>query len=175
MAGEEWKDKEPEIRHVQVRGKDPQRWAELQGKFVEAVTKLLDTVVDESGRTVRDETREVSGRAIGALKALLEKPAVDNEVKIAEIEKTLAEAEKAWAEADKIAAEAEDQRFETMSKKFNLLMKYRSAIFLGGAEEPTCLFAENPEALVDAATEATSEDQAPASADPSAPEEAAPP
>ena len=80
----------------------------LQEKIYAQIEQLLDAKLPtQDGATLREEMGSIAQSALGRIKAVLDKPAKENEKITAEVSKILAEAEKIYAETRKINAETD--------------------------------------------------------------------
>src|SRR5258708_18237060 len=106
---------------VDVEGNDKSTWAKLKNKLTETLFDLLNTQINSnSGATVRDEIQRITTNVIAFANAKLEKPSIENQKLLAEIEQILANKAKELAETRKINAEAEKIELDNITQKLRI-------------------------------------------------------
>lgn len=111
----------------------PSRLPAMRGplipKLTEAITSILESVVDRSSRaTVRDEAQDLLARSIAHLKDRLSRAGLENEELAARATKLLAEAEASKATAAKTHAEAGEIELRLLARKLQLVIEAERAM-----------------------------------------------
>lgn len=139
---------------VQVRGKDPDRWANLRAKFIRRLDKLLDSTLDSArGTTVRDEAKEFTSALLDFASAKLAKPGLEGEKIAAEIGKTFAERQTELARADKTSEEARELRIKNDISELRLMLGATKAVLVGDDSDEAVLFGKAVDAFLSALNE----------------------
>ncbi len=98
----------------------------LLEKIYKQMMQVLDTELPTtSGHTVREELSAIATKALGNIKAVIDKPALANEKVSAEVSKILAEAEKFYAEARKINVETDTLVLQNYRARMEFLRDLR--------------------------------------------------
>ena len=98
--------------------------------LLEKIYKQMEQVLDaplptENGTTVREELGSIATKALGHVKAVIDKPALENEKVAAEVSKIIAEAEKLYAEARKVNLEADTLAIQNQRARLDFLRDLR--------------------------------------------------
>lgn len=104
--------------------------AEYRRSLLEKIYKQMEQVLDaelptSSGATVRQELSGIATQALGNIKAILDRPGLENEKVTAEVSKILAEAEKLYAEARKIQVETDSIIMQNYRTRLEFLRDLR--------------------------------------------------
>lgn len=98
-------------------------------KLTEAITAVLNSVVDQHNRTtVREEAQDLLSRSIEHLKDRLSRTGLENEALAARATKLLAEAEASKATAAKTQAEAGEIELRLLARKLQLVIEAERAM-----------------------------------------------
>lgn len=101
----------------------------LVPKLTEALTAVLDSVVDHNRRTtVREEAQDLLSRSIEHLKDRLSRAGLENEALAARATKLLAEAEASKATAARTQAEAGEIELRLLARKLQLVIEAERAM-----------------------------------------------
>ena len=133
---------------IEVEGHDKPRWAELRSKLVNVILEILDLKINcKTGGTVEDEFKRISSNVIEYANAKLEKPSIENQKLLAEIEQILANKGKEMAEARKLNAEAEKIELDNIVFKLRIVLG-AAKVLANSSEDPELLiFVKNIEEL----------------------------
>lgn len=121
-----------------LRGADDHGFgSKIRAKLAEAVTGLLDTVIDvKKDMTVREVATDLGSGAIENLRERLRAKGLENAMLEADAYRAMAEAEKIYAEARKAHAEAEGIELDNIPKRITAV---REIMALYRDTEPTQL------------------------------------
>lgn len=109
--------------------------AGLMEKLDRALGRVLDAIVEpDTGATVRDEARAVALEGLGAIRAHLRRPGVENERTLAEIQKLLKEAEALDAEITARQVETDHRRLALVAKQLRIAIEVQRFLDTGSAE-----------------------------------------
>src|SRR5687767_11262990 len=125
---------------VDVVGKSADLWARLRPKLLQAISQMLDTVIDlDRGSTVRDEAKKFTSALLRHAEARLEKPVLENEKIEAEVAEIYAKVETERAQARKINAEAEAQELRNCLTRLKLVLMLAKAAIAGDEGDESLL------------------------------------
>jgi hypothetical protein len=126
---------------IDLEGVDGEKWYHLRKKFVHAIHKTLDTVIDyDTGGTLRDEAKKFTTELLHYGKAKLQKAGLENNELMAQIDLLYSQKEKELAEARKLNAEAEALEIQNNIRKLKLSIGGMKALMMGEAGEEEILF-----------------------------------
>jgi hypothetical protein len=87
------------------------------------IARILDTIAnDEEGTTVREESRALISRSLGAIRAHLDAKGIENDRTVAEIRKLMAEIETIDADVVSKTIEADHRRLALLAKQLQLVI-----------------------------------------------------
>jgi hypothetical protein len=133
---------------VDVTGKTASLWQALRPKLVQAMTDLLDAVIDDAhGTTVRDEMKQLTTALLDYAKANLARPGLENEQLEAQIRRLYVQMEIDRAEARKKHAEADTLEFNNKVRRLRLALGMAKAFLVGDASEEAVIFTAQIEAF----------------------------
>ncbi len=99
------------------------------------VARILDTIAnDEEGTTVREESRTIIAKSLGAIRAHLDAKGIDNEKTVTEIRKLMAEIEAIDADVIARSIEADHRRLAYLAKQLQLVIGLETYLERGEAE-----------------------------------------
>ena len=135
---------------VTVKGNSNELWTRLRQKLFEAVNNLLDTVVDErSGNTLREEAKEFSSLLLKFAKDHLNRPGLENQKIMAEIECLYSAKHKTLAETRKIHAEAGSIELQNRINALKLSLGVSKMLMIGLTDEKSILFLNEIDSLLE--------------------------
>lgn len=135
---------------ISVKGKSDLLWEKLRPKLHEAVNKFLDTVVDSSRKTtIRDEAKELTSSLLKYAKAKLNKPELENQKILAEIDNLYSSKQKDIAEARKIHAEADAIEFQNALNNLRMSLMLTKALLISNKDTNSILFIKEIEGLTE--------------------------
>lgn len=95
----------------------------LMAKLDRALGRVLDAIADPVARTtVREEAQAIAAEGLHAIKAWLNRPGVQNEKTLAEVQKLLAEADAIMAEAAVKATENQHRQLALLAEQLRLVL-----------------------------------------------------
>ena len=95
----------------------------LAGRIDGMIARILDTIAnDEEGTTVREESRALISRSLGAIRAHLDAKGIENDRTVAEIRKLMAEIETIDADVVSKTIEADHRRLALLAKQLQLVI-----------------------------------------------------
>ncbi len=119
---------------VDVSGFDSARWKLYRSKLIDKLYQFLETEIDPIKRTsIGDELSEFTHKLLNYGKAVLDKPIIENN-------KLLAQIEDIYADIRKKNAEAEAIELKNRLKRFKLFLKSAKIIVGGDQGEEAILF-----------------------------------
>ena len=133
---------------ISVEGGDKKLWAKLKSKLVNLITELLETKInDKTGGTTEEELKRATTNLIEYANAKLEKPSIENQKLLVEIESVLATKAKTQAETRKINAEAEKIEIENIAGKLKLALGLAKALGHSTGDQEIIIFIKNIEEI----------------------------
>jgi hypothetical protein len=101
-----------------------------------AIGHVLDAMINpDEVKKAREEAKGVLVDSMKALKAVINKPGLDNEHKVAEIRKLMAEAENIEVDTDGKRLRNEEQQLQLLAKKLSLVMQAQHFALTGNADD----------------------------------------
>jgi hypothetical protein len=130
-------DNENKFLKIEVGGKDEGLWAKLRPKLIEAIESLLDFEIDAENHTsIKVEAQKMVSSLLDNVKSRLNKPGIENQKILAEIDETYTRKQKTVAETRKINAEADSIEVKNKIRKLKLkLAAIELAIKIGNPGE----------------------------------------
>ena len=108
---------------------------QMMSKVSLAIGHVLDAMVNpDEVKKAREEARGVLADSMKAIKAVLNKPGIENERKVAEIRKLMAESESIEVETDGKRIRNEEQQLALLAKKLSLIMQAEHFMQTGSTE-----------------------------------------
>lgn len=102
---------------------DEQIWIKLRNKLLDAITKFLDFEIDPVKQSsLREEAQKFTSALLDYGKSQLNKPGIDNQKSLAEIEELYSKAQRNNAETRKINAEAAAIELDNRIKTLQLVL-----------------------------------------------------
>jgi hypothetical protein len=130
-----------QLARFDVRGKTTALWQSLQPKLIQAMTDVLDAVIDdEHGITVRDEAKQLTTALLHYAQAQLARPGLENERIEAEVRRLYGQMEIDRAEARKKHAEADTLEFNNKVRRLRLVLGAAKAFMMGDTGEEAVIF-----------------------------------
>jgi hypothetical protein len=131
---------------VDVEGNDKFTWSNLKSKLTETLFELLNKQINaNSGATVNDEIKRIATSVIEFANAKLEKPSIENQKLLAEIEQILANKAKELAETRKINAEAEKIELDNTIQKLKIALGLAKMLANSTSDPDAIIFIKNIE------------------------------
>nr|WP_121269854.1 hypothetical protein [Pedobacter schmidteae] len=148
MRFEEEEVERSTILKVDVEGNDSAIWEKCKASLMEIVTKILEAQIHKDGKTTADEIKRASSNLLDFANAKLERPTIENQKLLTEIDLMLANESKTRAETRKIDAEAEAIELGNLEKRFRIAIG--AATVLAGLEknQEGLLFCKDLESLI---------------------------
>lgn len=119
-----------DLIRIDVTGKSSETWSRifesLSATIGRAVESIAGAIPDDAKREAVNLTRELAEATRGWAKAKLEKPVLDNELKIAEIAQRLEEIKLAQVKREIVEVELDEKRLELWEKRLAMAMKWLS-------------------------------------------------
>ena len=129
------------LLRVDLVGKDEKLFANLKGKLIKMVDRVLDSSLDvNSDLTVKDELQKFTSLGLNYAESKLKKANIENDQILTEIQEKLSLIEKNKAEARKINATAKSIEFEQSLKELTFTLKMTKAIILGEGNDEALAF-----------------------------------
>lgn len=126
---------------IEIKGKDPVLWQQLREKFIIAINRSLDTIINaEHNASIRDEAKEFASALIDHAKSKLKKAGIENEKLIADVDRLFVQREKQMAEARKINAEAKAIELKNTIKELKLSLGAMKVLMVGEMGEEDLIF-----------------------------------
>jgi len=131
---------------VDLVGNDDFTWSKLKSKLTQTLFELLDTKINtNSGATVSDEIQRITTNVIEFANAKLERPSIENQKLLAEIEQILANKAKKLAETRKINAEAEKIELDNIAQKLKIALGLAKVLANSTSDPEAIIFIKNIE------------------------------
>lgn len=147
-------DPKKKIIKIDVSGKDQALFNKLRKRLLESVERLLDSPINyQTGTTVREETKKLTSLALNYAAEKLKKPAIENQLLLAEIEEKYSIAEKNKAETRKIDAETNKLVFEQSLKELYFSIKLSKALIIGKKGEEAIIMLKELDSFLEAIEE----------------------
>lgn len=132
---------EKRLLRIDLVGKDENLFANLKGKLIKMVDKVLDSSLDvNSDLTVKEELQKFSSLGLNYAESKLKKASIENDQIITEIQEKLSLIQKNKAEARKINATARTIEFDQSLKELTFTLKMTKAIILGEGNDEAIAF-----------------------------------
>ncbi|NKX45034.1 ORF6N domain-containing protein [Roseicyclus persicicus] len=113
----------------------PETGGPLAGRIDGMIARILDTIAnDEEGTTVREESRALNSRSLGAIRAHLDAKGIENDRTVAEIRKLMAEIETIDADVVSKTIEADHRRLALLAKQLQLVIGLQAYLDRGEVE-----------------------------------------
>ncbi|MFA6249479.1 MAG: hypothetical protein WC615_21250 [Mucilaginibacter sp.] len=133
---------------VDVEGANPQMWATMKVKLTNMVMELIDFKINtKTNGSIGEEFGRVSANLIEFANAKLEKPSIENQKMLAEIENLLANKAKGFAETRKLNAEAEQIELQNIMMKLKLAIGCAKILATSNNDSEFLIFTKNIEEL----------------------------
>ena len=130
-----------QFARVDVTGKTAELWSSFRSKLIQAMTDVLDAVIDdEHGTTVRDEMQQLTTALLDYAKANLARPGLENERIEAEVHRLYGQMEIDRAEARKKHAEADTLEFNNKVRRLRFVLGAAKAFMVGDTGEEAVIF-----------------------------------
>ncbi|MBT1690080.1 hypothetical protein [Dawidia soli] len=134
-------EEEPKFVRIEIEGLNAEKWYQLRTKFIRAIHKTLDTVIDhEHSSTLRDEAKKFTTELLNYGKAKLQRAGLENEELMAQVDLLYSQKEKELAEARKLHAEAEALEIRNNIRKLKLGIGGMKALMIGETGKEEILF-----------------------------------
>jgi hypothetical protein len=134
-------EEEPKFVRIEIEGLHHEKWYHLRTKFIRAVHKTLDTVIDhENSSTLRDEAKKFTAELLNYGKAKLQRAGLENEELMAQVDLLYSQGEKELAEARKLNAEAEALEIRNSIRRLKLSIGGMKALMIGETGKEEILF-----------------------------------
>jgi hypothetical protein len=134
-------EKGTKFLHIEFEGINNEKWYHLRTKFIRALHKTLDTVIDhENSSTFRDEAKKFTTELLHYGKSKLQRAGLENEEIMAQVDLLYSQKEKELAEARKLNAEAEALEIGNNIRKLKLSIGGMKALMIGETGEEEILF-----------------------------------
>jgi hypothetical protein len=155
MMEQEENDETKGFIKVDVEGGDKTMWLKLKLKLTTLITNLLETKINEkSDLSTDEEIKRATANLIEFANAKLEKPSIENQKLLVEIDLALVSKAKCHAETRKLNAEAEKLEIENITNKLKLAIGLAKVLghstqdesiilFVKGIEEISYIFQDN--------------------------------
>lgn len=132
---------EKRLLRIDLVGKDQNLFANLKGKLIKMVDKVLDSSLDvSSDLTVKEELQKFTSLGLNFAESKLQKASIENDQIIAEIQEKLSLIQKNKAESRKINATARTIEFDQSLKELTFTLKMTKAIILGEGNDEALAF-----------------------------------
>lgn len=132
---------EKRLLRIDLVGKDENLFANLKGKLIKMVDKVLDSSLDvNSDLTVKEELQKFTSLGLNYAESKLKKASIENDQIITEIQEKLSLIQKNKAEARKINATARTIEFDQSLKELTFTLKMTKAIILGEGNDEALAF-----------------------------------
>ncbi|WP_067151845.1 hypothetical protein [Pseudotamlana agarivorans] len=132
---------EKRLLRIDLVGKDENLFANLKGKLIKMVDKVLDSSLDvNSDLTVKEELQKFTSLGLNFAESKLKKASIENDHIITEIQEKLSIIQKNKAEARKINATARTIEFDQNLKELTFTLKMTNALILGEGNEEALAF-----------------------------------
>jgi len=132
---------EKRLLRIDLVGKDENLFANLKGKLIKMVDKVLDSSLDiSSDLTVKEELQKFTSLGLNYAESKLKKASIENDQIITEIQEKLSLIQKNKAEARKINATARSIEFDQSLKELTFTLKMTKVIMLGEGNEEALVF-----------------------------------
>lgn len=132
---------EKRLLKIDLVGKDQNLFANLKGKLIKMVDKVLDSSIDvSSDSTVKEELQKFTSLGLNFAESKLKKASIENDQIIAEIQEKLSIIQKNKAESRKINATARTIEFDQSLKELTFTLKMTKAIILGEGDDEALAF-----------------------------------
>lgn len=124
-------EEQKEFVKIEIGGKDEHLWQKLRVKFGEVISSILDTIIDDTtNSTLRDEAKKFTSALLDYGKSKLNKPGIDNEKTLAEIDLLYTQKQKTIAETRKIHAEANNIELSNKIKSIKVALTAYKLVLL---------------------------------------------
>lgn len=132
---------EKRLLRIDLVGKDQNLFANLKGKLIKMVDKVLDSSIDvSSDLTVKEELQKFTSLGLNFAESKLKKASIENDQIITEIQEKLSIIQKNKAESRKINATARTIEFDQSLKELTFTLKMTKAIILGEGDDEALAF-----------------------------------
>lgn len=132
---------EKRLLRIDLVGKDQNLFANLKGKLIKMVDKVLDSSLDvSSDLTVKEELQKFTSLGLNFAESKLKKASIENDQIIAEIQEKLSIIQKNKAKSRKINATARTIEFDQSLKELTFTLKMTKAIILGEGDDEALAF-----------------------------------
>lgn len=144
---------EKRLLKIDLVGKDENLFANLKGKLIKMVDRVLDTSLDVStDLTVKEELQKFTSLGLNYTESKLKKASIENDQIIAEIQEKLSIIQKNKAEARKINATARTIEFDQSLKELTFTLKMTKAIIVGEGNEQALAFTKQIDVFLEVIT-----------------------
>jgi hypothetical protein len=132
---------EKRLLRIDLVGKDENLFANLKGKLIKMVDKVLDSTLDvNSDLTLKEELQKVTSLGLNFAESKLKKASIENDQIITEIQQKLSLIQKNKAETRQINATARSIEFDQSLKELTFTLKMTKAIILGEGDDEALAF-----------------------------------
>lgn len=129
------------LLRIDLIGKDENLFANLKGKLIKMVDKVLDSSLDvNSDLTLKEEFQKFTSLGLNFAESKLKKASIENDQIITEIQEKLSLIQKNKAEARKINATARTIEFDQSLRELTFTLKMTKAIILGEGDDESLAF-----------------------------------
>jgi hypothetical protein len=133
---------------IEVSGEDGELWKKLRSKLVQAITNFLEFEIDPiKHSSIKEEAQKFTSALLDYGKSKLNKPGIDNDKTLAEIEEIYGKVQKTRAEARKINAEASAIELQNVIRKLKIALGAARVLMVGSPEAETVLFLKEIESF----------------------------
>ena len=136
------------ILKLDVEGKNSAIWEKCKDSLMEMVTKILDAQLHRDGKTTVEEFKRASSNLLDFANSKLERPVIENQKLLTEIDLMLATESKSRAETRKINAEAEAIEISNLEKKFKIAIGAATVLARLEKNQEGLLFCKDMESLI---------------------------
>lgn len=148
MFGEEDDIEKKKFSKIDLEGNDRQLWGDLRSKLFNMILSLMELKVNyKTDGNVEEEFTRVTTNIIEFANAKLEKPSIENQKLLAEIDHLLANRAREFAQARKLSAEAEKIELDNLCKKLSIAIGAAKVLARSSNDEETLIFVKNIQEL----------------------------
>lgn len=113
---------------IEFGGKNDEAWNRVFEKFTKVVERTVDGLIDDAPNKTKSEVKELAQNIAditkGWVKAKLEKPEIDNEVKLVEIAERFEKIKMLQVQRELAEVELANKRLELMEKRIVQALKW---------------------------------------------------
>lgn len=141
----------PTYLRIDVGGENDRLWTVLRQKFIRLIEDMLDKEIDPVRHTTfKEEAERFTSALLDYGRSKLQKPGIDNEKKIAEIQELYSQRQKNIAETRKLHAETDAIELANKIRRLKLMLHTAKAIMTGTENNENLLFLKNMDGFLQA-------------------------